>query len=266
MKPSASSPTKSVTSARPLSEPQPARNVLLLTATIAPKPGQPDLQIVDATQRLQDYATALSFYQGLLDQDVLNAIVFAENSGFDLASLRARFQHPGIEWISHYDLDYPQHFHRGYGESRLIDHAMAHSLVLGSLAANDVVWKVSGRYVVTNLGRLVCRRAQGGEFHAIRRRDWVEMSVMAWTIRGYQAFMFDLWRHLQTPRAPELILAEIVDSRQAGDAMRCQGFRWPIRIVGRRGSNASSFQGRLTDFRIGLESAFWTLMRPFENH
>ncbi|MEI8356469.1 MAG: hypothetical protein WCG31_10355, partial [Deltaproteobacteria bacterium] len=39
-------------------------------------------------------------------------IVFIDNSGYDLRCLSERFTSERIEWISFYDLDYPNNYHQ----------------------------------------------------------------------------------------------------------------------------------------------------------
>jgi hypothetical protein len=130
---------------------------------------------------MAEYERALAFYQGLLVR-VLRAIVFGENSGYDLARLAARFPHPGIEWVALAPQERELRFHRGYAEFQLIDALFERSRVLSSLG-DALVWKVSGRYVVANLAALTRSAPRHVDFYVMADHQWVEMSVMAWSAR-----------------------------------------------------------------------------------
>jgi len=58
-------------------------NILLMTATITPRSGVPNLARTDPQKRLQHYENSLKFYLPLLNQGV-DSIVFAENSNSDV--------------------------------------------------------------------------------------------------------------------------------------------------------------------------------------
>jgi hypothetical protein len=131
------------------------KNILLLTSTIRPKANQPQLKLADPAERLKDYRKALEFYVRLVEAGTLDKIVYADNSGEDLRCLSSHFPADRIEWISNYDLDYDSSYHRGYGEFRLVDHAFSSSRTLASLAPEDRVWKVTGRYIVKNLSTVM---------------------------------------------------------------------------------------------------------------
>jgi hypothetical protein len=62
-------------------------NTLLLTATIEPLAGIPQLKRVEPTERLNDYARVLSFYCDVSEQ-LIPRIIFIENSNADLSKLK----------------------------------------------------------------------------------------------------------------------------------------------------------------------------------
>jgi hypothetical protein len=239
------------------------RNILLLTSTIRPKPGQPQLLLSDPKERLRDYANALSFQVSLLERNTIDWIVFADNSGYDLSPLRSRYPSSRIEWISFHDLDYDASYHRGYGESRLIDHAFAASATLSSLAPVDRVWKVTGRYIVRNLRTIIAFTPRSFDIYCDLRGSWAEMSLMAWSPLGYELHVSGLWRHFATDKVPELILAERLET---ADRSRCRivtSMYWPPRVEGRRGTDGTPFQGRFTPVRLLLAACVKLLQWPF---
>jgi hypothetical protein len=218
-------------------------NIVVLTATITPRSGQSDLAISSPADRLNDYHKALAFYQALLDSSVIQGVVFAENSGYDLTATQKLFPDPRIEWLSTYDLDYPSSYHRGYGEFRLIDHAMTKSSTVANLAADAVVWKVTGRYIVENLRNVIRFAPKEFDLYCATNGHWTEMSVMAWTRHGHAKLLLGVWELFTTGMAPELILAPRLVHSTRADCRIIDVFSWPPLIVGRRGTDGGQFTG-----------------------
>jgi len=225
------------------------KNILLLTSTVQPKSGQPQLVLTDPKQRLAEYRNALSFYSAQLEQGVVDRIVYADNSGFDLAPLQRAFASSSLEWISFYDLDYEATYHRGYGEFRLVERAHEESRELSLVGPRDRVWKVTGRYVVRNLRRVVAMAPRDFDFYCDQRGDWVEMSLLAWSGQGYRQHVAGLWRHFATGKVPELVLAERLNACGA-DRLIVTSMHWPPYITGRRGSDGTPFVGRFTPLKF----------------
>lgn len=135
------------------------RFILLLTATIAPKGRQGHgLTRLDPGLRLGDYQTALRFWLGL-DAPWLAGILFAENSGADLDSLRAIAANENprsvpVEFRSYDQPPPPEGMHYGYSEFILTRQALKDS----ALAASAPYFiKATGRYRFPDLGRLITR-------------------------------------------------------------------------------------------------------------
>ena len=115
----------------------PANNTLLMTATIKPLVGIPELQRTDPLERMNDYMRALRFYCNV-PETVIARIVFIENSESDLSPLHevassAKATHR-VEFLSFNGLDYPPGYGRGYGEFKLVDYAMSHAHFLADLS------------------------------------------------------------------------------------------------------------------------------------
>lgn len=238
------------------------KNILLLTSTIRPKPNQPQLKLADPEERLADYARALEFQTRLLARGVIDRIVYADNSGYDLEPLRARFASPAIEWISFYDLNYDSSFHRGYGEFRLVDRAALDSAALGAMGDADRVWKVTGRYVVENLATVIAATPRSFDLCCEVRGGWAEMGFMAWSRRGYEQHVRGLWQRFATGKVPELILAERLRQADRSASGIVTSFFWPPFVVGRRGSDGTPFQGRFTPLRFALTAGIKLIQLP----
>lgn len=186
------------------------KNILLLTATITPRVGVPNLKRIDPTIRLQDYKEALNFYLSGLHQ-WCDAIVFAENSNSDVSELRQLVEHQNladyVEFIVFDGLDYPPHYDRGYGEFKLLDYAMANSQIINSEVERTVVWKVTGRYIIKNMKQIITKQPSNFDIYCNFRnypKHWVDTFLMAWTPIAYQNCLKGVYDSLKTniPEVP----------------------------------------------------------------
>ena len=166
-----------------------------MTATVTPPAGVPALQRVDPAERLADYERALRFYLGLPDESI-DRLVFAENSGSDIAALeRVVERHRGgkeVELLAFDGLDYPVEHGRAVGEMRLLDTALRRSRLLAALPDDEPFWKVTGRLRFTNLDRLVASApADAGLYADFRRlpRRWVDIRIFACTPRAFRELL-----------------------------------------------------------------------------
>ncbi len=227
-------------------------DLLLLTATVSPRQDQPNLAVVSAVERLDEYRKALAHYTQLLDNGVIRGIIFAENSGYDLAELAAVYPSPGIEWLSIDPAPHAAEFHRGYAEFKLIDSALARSAFWQRTNSNIRIWKVSGRYIVRNLGSVIRWAPQRFDLYASIGREWFEMSIVAWNLHAHQQLMQGVWQHFATAEAPERVLCRLLEDPGAQSLRVVRSFTWPPIIQGRRGTDGSPFQGRRTRYRFML--------------
>lgn len=194
------------------SSPSPRRFVLLLTATIAPKGNQgQQLTRLDPRLRLGDYETSLRFWLGL-DAPWLAGIIFAENSGADLASLRAiaTTENPRsvpVEFLAYDHPPPPEGLHYGYSEFILTRQTLADSAL--ALRAPYFI-KATGRYRFPTLGRLIARLPQNFRvavdcklakpFHR-DRHHLTHYALALFERRFFQEKLADLPEHM-TPAPP----------------------------------------------------------------
>ena len=198
------------------------RQVLLLTATIVPPADARSLVRRDAQLRLADYLDAFDFHLRELARGTADALVLCENSGFDLAPFAARAQAAGladrVELISFQGLDHPAGHGRGYGEFKLVDHAMAHSRLIAAAGDAVTVWKVTGRYKILNLRQLILGKPAGADLYChCRNRPvrWVDMYLMAWNRAAYDEIIRGVYHRLRqddTPKSAEQYLREVLDT------------------------------------------------------
>ena len=169
-------------------------NVLLLTATITPPAGVPLLARTDPKARLQDYAKGLQFYLQFINKGI-DAIVFAENSNSDVSTLKNIVTQSGlqdaVEFLVFDGLDYPPSYGRAYGEFKLIDYAMAHSQTIKNHKDNLLVWKITGRYIIRNIAKIIARKPSNIDIYVNLRKFpilWADMYLLVWTTKAYEAF------------------------------------------------------------------------------
>jgi hypothetical protein len=199
------------------------RNILLMTATIRPLPGIPALARTDPKVRLQDYQRSLVFYSGHLGS-CFDAIVFAENSASDLSPLAAATANcrhfDKIEFIPFSGLDYKPSYGRGYGEFQLIDHAIKTSKLL---LPDDVIWKVTGRYIVKNIERIVASRPQTADLYCHMRNypyRLCELYLLSWSRRGYEVLIKNIYSKLRNDVNPNEHTIEETLFRELADQSR----------------------------------------------
>jgi hypothetical protein len=183
---------------------QKKKNILLLTATITPPQNAPLLKRVDPNVRLCDYEKALAFYLTLLDS-CIDSIIFVENSNSDISRLRDIVNknqlNNRVEFLVFDGLDYPPSFDRAYGEFKLIQYAMDYSQTICSNSNTEmIIWKVSGRYIIRNLNRIISRKPLTFDIYCNFRKipkRWAEMYLLAWNLKGYNNCLRNIYHDLK---------------------------------------------------------------------
>jgi hypothetical protein len=225
--------------------------LLILTATITPPSDARNLARMDPKQRMLDYLQALAFYIEQLKSGVLDQLIFAENSNTPVDELQALCQRHGVqervEFVSFMGLDYPPTYGRGYGEFKLLDHAMAHSRFVQQAPANAVFWKVTGRYRLINIERIVSSAPEALDFYCHCRNHpmrWVDLFVLAWSAKGYEEVVRGLYEGLRED--VDHVSAEVRFRQRLDDstfrAKVVQRFRQPPELEGVRGLDNQSYQ------------------------
>jgi len=171
-----------------------SRNILLMTATIDPV-SSPELARVDPELRLRDYQRSFDHYLGEIGKSI-DAIVFGENSDSDIGSLRdmaaARGLSDKVEFVANFGREsFPTH-DRSYGEFRLVDRIMQNSRLVAEADENVTIWKITGRYIVLNLGRMIRTAPREFDLYCDLRSHpmkWMDLRFMAWSMTGYRKVM-----------------------------------------------------------------------------
>ena len=228
---------------------------LLMTASVDPR-GMLGANFSPAV-REKMYIDALGFYLDELAGDEYGKIVFVENSGWDLASIKGRLGCRANDRVEFMSLD-PGGFDvrrgKGFNEFLLVSQAIRRSDAVQRAGA---FLKVTGRYPVFNIkmfvrdaGDALYRRGQ--LFYGdIKDHGLYEIMHLPWNGRIGSSVLFastvDAWRSGIEPRmvklddragywAEHLIYDYLMECRRSGLPVSCR-FRRELQCGGLKGSN-----------------------------
>jgi hypothetical protein len=217
----------------------PSQPVALLTATVHPKAGQGTLSVTDPQDRLRQYLWAFAFYLRLPIR-----VILAENSGADLTDFsemaRAAGRLDQVELLA-LTTDWQPEMGRGYAETLLVSSAMEQTTSLES--AGQMVWKVTGRYQVKNLVKIIEDAPAADVYMNLRSipRRWADLRVFGVTKRGWALLeprLSELRSDIGTG-PPETAMYDVVSELSAHDRSVVPRLTREPRISGVRG-----FDGR----------------------
>jgi hypothetical protein len=155
----------------------------------------------DPQLRLRQYAQALRSYLAL-PRPYPDAILYCENSGADIGPLRqiADTENPHRKPVLFWQFapEAPPEYGKGYAELEILDRAYEEHLA--RLPETTVIWKVTGRLIVSNFPALMASRPENCILYIDLRKlpllrksgNWnhyADTRIMAYTPSGYsQAF------------------------------------------------------------------------------
>lgn len=243
------------------------QNIILLTATIEPPKNVIKLVVKDSSLRLQQYLTAFEFYLQQLAKGCFSDIVFVDNSGFDcshFSQLTKQYNlSQQVEVISFSGLDYPVEYGRGFGEFKLVEYAMRNSHILLSADNDAAIWKITGRYIVTNLNAIIKASPKTADFYCHCRDypvHWVDLYILKWKKSAYSIFLADIYLQLKDESAEtaEQKFRKIVDANSANIKL-VKRFNIIPHLIGIRGYDNQPYQN---SFKYQLRAIANTLF-PF---
>jgi hypothetical protein len=166
--------------------------VLLMTATITPPLNCPNLKRTNPSVRLNDYCNAFIFYL-MQPIDLINRIIFVENSDTDLTPLRnlaVEISHEkSVEFISFPEGNcFPVEYGKGYGEILMINYALSHSKII---CKNDIIWKATGRLILNNIASLIRSSANNFDVYCDLHNSFKMFKLEAFFDPRFFAFSFD---------------------------------------------------------------------------
>lgn len=222
--------------------------ILMITSTIAPARETFLLSHSDAKSRLEDYREAFNFYSGLVKDDIIDKIVYADNSGYDLADIRGIASEVGIldkcEFIS-FHTPAVREVNRYYLEINLINEAFERSQFLG--LDDAIIWKVTGRYIIPNIAKVI-QRAPLADLY-INFRNWpartIDFFIVRFTRQAFEKLLFNQVEEFRNIRTGEDILRERLDALHESDVATIRRFNQTPRVIGRRGYDGSPYESRI---------------------
>jgi hypothetical protein len=94
---------------------------------------------------------------------------------------------------------------------------MDNSKTLANADAATILWKVTGRYRVLNIGRIVRTAPPNSDLYCDMRKwpvPWVDLRIFGCTLGGYKSLLKGVYLQLREDRinmAPEQHLYSIID-------------------------------------------------------
>jgi hypothetical protein len=246
------------------------KNIALITSTIAPDPGVVGLQRTNVQDRLEDYIKGLTFYCECLDRNVFQKLVYVDNSGYpldDLVSIvAARRLAARVEFISYKSTVSPKNG-RFYLELNLLNYAMKTAAFLNE-AHDDVIWKVTGRYLIKNIGRIIanCRNHPQYDFYVNCRNHpagWADFYLVGFTAPAYsRVFSSNLHLYEGIVNGEE-ILRRYLDSEAVSGLKILRRLPSVPRVVGVRGYDGGRYGGMVDSAKFLARSALNAVLPGF---
>lgn len=231
--------------------------VLLLTGTIDPG-NMFSVKRGDPRRRLKDYQRALRKWSRVPG---LDSIIFCENSGFDLSSLRTSGN--GVSggrstrFVSFQGNDFSPCLGKGYGEVGIIKHAVSTT----GVNRECLLLKVTGRYFVRNADAVLAqihRQPECDVFCTLSPdRKWAHSQVFAATIPFFETYLFPL--HSRINDSEGVFLEHVLGAAiRAGAAagVRCAEWCRPVKLAGVSGTSNKRLGGIAAIRMWGLERTY----------
>lgn len=245
-----------------------SQQIILLTGTITPPKNAKNLVVTDSILRLQQYSTAFEFYLQQLSQGYFTHLVFVDNSGSDCSVLEQLAEKYGltqqVEIISYEGLDYPAVYGRGYGEFKLVEHAMQQAKIIKVAGDEAEIWKISGRYIVANLKSVFRKSPENTDFYCHCRNHpiyWIDLFILKWRKSAYKPFLSNIYLLLKEAddgHSSEQKFRQLVDDNLANIRI-IKRFNVIPRLIGVRGYDNQPYQN---SYKYQIRSIANTLV-PF---
>ncbi|MFT4214534.1 MAG: hypothetical protein QM622_07135 [Microbacterium sp.] len=189
-----------------------SRRVLILTATVTPHPQMGALAVKVPEERFTQYCDAFSFLVASGATTLFDHILLCENSGFDLTRFADSFAGSAcdVEYVSIPMDDSAGRYGRVYSEMHLIDRALQQA---GDIVdEDDRVWKLTGRYQINNLERVVTKTDQTADLVVALRRfpaKWTDLYLFCFNLRAWKSLSarFD---ELETTSGGAAVMYDII--------------------------------------------------------
>jgi len=225
------------------------KRILLLTGTIAPSTMAPSLGRTDALVRLNDYKNALRQNLQLIG-DLFDKVVFVENSGYGMGAFepiveRAELQR-SVELISFDDVSQKPGVTRFCGETRLMLEALQRSEFIRDLPGDAFIWKLTGRYTVRNIKRILGGADNCADVFLHCRKTpsrYVDYGLVGLRKSAARPFVDRISGRSDFEEVSEDILCSMLDDGAFGDLKISRRFTHIPDFSGVRGYDQASYDG-----------------------
>lgn len=145
---------------------------LLLTACIHPQ-NSANVNRCDPLVRLKDYETALKYWLSIENANIRN-IVFVENSGYNLSSLKSiseadNLYNRRVEFLQYKEVSVDKSVHYGYYEYKMLDFCFENSKLI---TKDSFIIKATGRLIFEKISRLIDYHSRRGFNFFCDSRDY----------------------------------------------------------------------------------------------
>lgn len=187
------------------------KNTLLLTATIVPTARGNVTRRSEPAIRRTDYENTLRFYLNL-SNNTFDQIIFCENSGADLTSLKliVKNENPyGVDVLFHSSIaDCNPEYGKGHSELQMMDRVFIDFIEQDN--GSRVYWKLTGRIKIKNIERLLIKAPKQFEFYIDMRLvpkwltffgndHWADTRIIGFTQEGYRKHLLNKKSIVGTP-------------------------------------------------------------------
>lgn len=225
-------------------------NIVILTATITPPSEAVRMARLDPKVRYEDYKKAFKFYLASLNKGVIDGLIFADNSFSDLSELKEMVELEGlmnkVEIMSFKGLNYPPSYGRGFGEFKLINYVMNNSDLVNSSHKDTNFWKVTGRYVLRNLSKIIESKPNRTDLYCHCRdypTRWMDLYVMCWNKNAYKAVIDNIYEKLREDDkagSSEVFFRDVVEGYKGTLSIK-KRFKLPPKLEGIRGFDNKAY-------------------------
>lgn len=213
-------------------------NIAFITSTISPNPDVFLLKRTSTSARLKDYEAAFRFYCGMLNNGVLDSIVYVDNSNSTLSSLENIAIELGVrdkvEFISYQSEDSPENS-RYFLEINLIEYGMNASRKVRE-AINPMIWKITGRYLIQNMDKIIGELKQNVDLYInFRNKPYkvVDFYLVGFTEIGYRGILGKDISKYEGKTDGERILREQIENQRFKEYRVVTRFQNIPRVLGK---------------------------------
>ncbi|MBF4562782.1 hypothetical protein ITJ43_11590 [Microbacterium sp. VKM Ac-2870] len=193
-----------------------AQRVLLLTATVTPHPQMGALVVRAPDERFEQYRAAFGHLVSSGATELFDAIVLCENSGFPLERFDDVFadSQATVVYAPVAMDESAGKYGRGYSEMLLIDRALEQ--VGDVVGEGDRIWKLTGRYQIKNLAKVVSTSTSSADVVVSLRKypsKWADLYLFGFNLRAWRA----LSAHLDELKAASgsVVMYDLIDGLSA---------------------------------------------------